>query len=61
VRVTPERIAAWIDGKQMVDQQREGHRIDIRPEMDLSCPLGICAWETKAALRKLRLRELPAP
>ena len=60
VRVTEDFITAWIDDKQVVKQEVKGHRINIRPEMDLSCPLGIATWETKSALRNIRIRELPA-
>ena len=61
VRVTEEHITAWIDDKQMVKQEVKGHRIGTRPEVDLNTPLGVCAFETKAALRNIRLRQLKAP
>ncbi len=59
VRVTPERIQAWIDDKPLVDQDIVNRKISTRSEVNLSAPLGICAWETRAALRKLEFRELP--
>jgi hypothetical protein len=59
VRVTPERIQAWIDDKVIVDQNIVGRKITTRREVDLSKPLGISAYETRAALRKLQYRELP--
>ena len=59
VRVEPERIQTWIDDRQVVDQNTKGKKISIRNEVDLSCPLGISTWETKAALRKIQLRKLP--
>ncbi|MEO8498822.1 MAG: DUF1080 domain-containing protein [Planctomycetota bacterium] len=59
VRVTPERIEAWIDDKVAVDQDIVGRKITTRREVDLSKPLGISAYETRAALRKLQYRELP--
>ena len=58
VRVTEEHITAWIDGKQVVKQEVKGHRIGIRPEVDLNVPLGFCAWETKAQLKNIRLLNL---
>ncbi|MCA9176326.1 MAG: DUF1080 domain-containing protein [Planctomycetales bacterium] len=60
VRVTEDHITAWIDDKQVVKQEVKGHQIGIRPEVGLNCPLGVCAYETKAALRNISLRELPA-
>jgi hypothetical protein len=58
VRVTEEKIQAWIDDKQVVDQVIKGRRISIRPEVDLCKPLGIAAWQTRAALRKIEYRAL---
>lgn len=60
VRVTPRRISAWIDEKQVVDQDITGRRISTRNEVELSKPLGISAWQTKAALRDIQLRRLSA-
>ena len=60
VRVTEDHITAWIDDKQVVKQEVKGHRIGIRPEVDLNCPLGVCAWETKAELKNVRLVKLQA-
>lgn len=59
VRVTPERIQAWIDDKKIVDQVITGRKISTRPEMDLSKPFGIAAWQTRAALKNIELRVLP--
>lgn len=59
VRVTPTNISAWIDEKQVVDQNIVGRKISTRGEVDLSAPLGIAAFETRSALRKIRIRELP--
>ncbi|MCO6459667.1 MAG: DUF1080 domain-containing protein [Pirellulaceae bacterium] len=56
VRVTDERIQAWIDGKLEVDQDIRDRRISTRVEVDPSKPLGFCTWETKASLRKISYR-----
>jgi hypothetical protein len=58
VRVTPAKIEAWIDDKQMVDVETKDRRISIRPEVDLSRPLGISCYQTTAALRNIKLRAL---
>lgn len=60
VRVTNAKIEAWIDDEQMVDQERKDHKISIRPEVELSKPLGITSWKTTAALRNIRYRTLTA-
>jgi hypothetical protein len=36
----------------------KGNKVDIRLEVELSKPLGIASWKTKAALRDIRLRRL---
>lgn len=59
VRVTDDRIEAWIDDEKVVDQELAERAISIRPEVSLSKPLGICAWQTRAALRKIEWRKVP--
>lgn len=58
VRVEDKLIAVWIDGKKVIDQDIEGRQISIRPEVELSRPLGICAWETRAAIRNFMIRSI---
>jgi len=58
VRVTKTKIEAWIDDQQVADQNIEGRRISTRTEVNLSKPLGIATWETRAALRKIQMRKL---
>ncbi len=58
IHVTDEKIEAWIDDKQIVDQKITGRRISIRPEVELSKPFGIATWQTTAAIRKLNIRKL---
>jgi len=59
VRVTPERISAWIDQDQMVDLEIAGKTIDLRfGDIKHSLPLGIAAFQTRAALRNIRLQRL---
>lgn len=56
--VTDKRIEAWIDDKQIVDQDILNRKIDIRIEVDLSKPFGLATWQTTAAIRKLQIRKL---
>ncbi len=58
VRVTPEKIVTWIDDKKIVDQNIVGRKITTRGEVNLSKPLGISSFETKASLRNIEIREL---
>ena len=59
VRVTPEKIEAWIDQEKMVDLEIAGRRIDLRfGDIRNSLPLGIAAFQTRAAFREIFLRRL---
>ncbi|HXG57285.1 MAG TPA: DUF1080 domain-containing protein [Vicinamibacterales bacterium] len=58
VRVTPEKIEAWLDERQIIAQGIKGKKIDTRIEVDASRPLGVASWRTKAAVRDIRLRRL---
>jgi hypothetical protein len=56
LRVTDEKIEAWIDDKQIVNCKTKGRKLTTRVEVDLSKPFGIAAFDTRAALRNIRLR-----
>lgn len=58
IRVTPAKIEAWLDERQIINQDLKGNKIDTRLEVDLSRPLGVASWRTKSALRDFRLRRL---
>ena len=57
VRVTDEKIEAWIDSDQMVDLEIKNRRLALRPgDIQKSLPLGIATFMTSAAIRDIRLR-----
>ncbi len=58
LRVTPERIEAWLDNREIVNIITTDRDIDIRIEVELSQPLGIATWQTTGAIRNIRLRRL---
>jgi len=58
IRVTPAKIEAWLDERQIINQDLKGNKIGTRFEVEPSQPLGVASWRTKAALRDLRLRRL---
>lgn len=59
VRVTNDKIQAWIDDDQKVDLETTGRKITLRwGEIDKSLPLGVAAYMTRAAVRNIRLRTL---
>lgn len=55
LRVTEEKIEAWIDNENVVDFTIGNNTLSIRPEVELSKPFGIASWRTTAALRNIRL------
>ncbi len=57
VKVTKEKIEAWIDDKQMVDLSTENRRISVRWEVEPSIPLGIATYCTGAAIRDIKIRK----
>lgn len=60
VRVDQERVAAWLDGELLFEQERMGHRFELRPEVLLSRPLGIASFATTARIASVRMRPLAA-
>lgn len=58
VRVTPGRLKVWIDDEDIIDEDVEGRKLSTRIEVDRSMPLGVAAFDTQAAIRSIRIREL---
>jgi hypothetical protein len=59
VRVTEQKIEAWIDDEQIVDAEPGERKISVRMEVEPSQPFGVAAWRTRAALRSIQVRRLP--
>lgn len=60
LRVTRDRVTVTVDRKPFLAADLAGRRLSLRPEVELSRPLGICAFATEAAVRAVRWRALPA-
>jgi hypothetical protein len=59
LRVTPEKIEAWLDREKIVDLALAGRAISLRAgPIYLSAPLGFAAFSTSAELRHIRLQRL---
>ena len=62
MRVTDERIEAWIDQEKLVNLEITGRKITMRPgDIESSAPLGISCWETGAAVREIKWRRVSGP
>jgi hydrogenase-4 component F len=58
LRVTTTHLTVWIDNEEIISQELTGRKISIRNEVEPCVPLGIATWETGAAFRNLRFRNL---
>lgn len=62
LRVTEQRIEAWIEQKKVVDLVTSGRKLEVRfGEIMLSRPFGLAAWDTSAAYRAIKIRKVSAP
>ena len=61
LRVTAERVEAWVDGRKLVDMARAGHTFAPASHRlrDIKA-FGLCSYNTAAAVRDIRLRRLDA-
>jgi len=55
LKVTDQKIEAWIDEEKIVDFTISKRSLSVRPEVELSRPFGIASWCTTAALRNIRV------
>jgi hypothetical protein len=58
LRVTKEKIEAWLDKEKIVNLATKDRRISVRSEVELSRPLGFATWNTTGALKNIELRRL---
>ena len=58
LRVTGKRIQAWIDDEKIIDVDITDRKLSVRIEVELSRPFGIATWQTTAALKNIRIRQL---
>ncbi len=59
LRVTDERIEAWLDKHKIVDVETAGHKIGVRFEVDASRPMGFATYQSTGWIRNARMRTLP--
>lgn len=62
IRVTKEKVEAWIDDKQVIDLERKDHKFSIYDELRPCRPVGFFSWSTEGAIRGIEMQRLrPAP
>lgn len=60
LRVQPSRIQAWLDDKRVVNADIKDRMVSVRPDVNLSRPLGLSTWRTAALIKDISIRELTA-
>lgn len=58
LRVTPARITVVLNDNPIIELDRAEHEFGLRPEVELSKPLGFSTWRTCGALRNIKFRRL---
>jgi hypothetical protein len=58
LRVTPAKIEAWWDAKQIINLELANRQISVHPAVDAAAPLGLTTYETTSLFRNLRIRKL---
>ncbi len=62
IKITPGKIEAWIDDKEMVNLEIKGKKVGLRHgEIDLNKPFGIATYQTSGAIRRVELKHLSLP
>jgi len=62
VRVTEQKLEAWIEQKKVADVMTAGRKITTRfGDIELSKPFGLASWSTSAAFRGIRIRAVEGP
>lgn len=59
LRVAKKKIEVWIDNERLIELKTADRKLSIWWEQEPARPMGIATWNTKAALRNLRLRRIP--
>ena len=58
LRVTENKLEAWLQNEQIVDADTKDREIGVRIEVEESRPLGLATFQTTAALRNISWRKL---
>ena len=60
LRVTADKIEAWLDQNQIVNLVTEDRHLGMRRgDIEKCMPLGLATWKTTGEIRNLSLRKLP--
>jgi hypothetical protein len=60
MRVTEQRVDAWVDDKFLAGFDHRDKKVDVRLEVEANRPFGFATYQTSAAFKNIRFRELTA-
>jgi len=59
IKVTPEKIEAWVDADKAVNLELKDKTISMRPgDIELNMPFGIATYQTSSAFKSIKIRTL---
>lgn len=58
LRVTPAKIEAWLDTKQVVNLELANRQITVHPAVESAAPLGLTNYQTSSRYRNITLKKL---
>ena len=58
LKVTKDKIEAWVDKEKIVDAKIKDRKLSIWWEQEPVRPFGIANWNTKSAIRNVKLKRL---
>ena len=58
LRVLKDDIQAWIDDKQVVNENVKGKNVSLHVAVEPQKPLGISCFQTRAEIRNIRMRKV---
>jgi hypothetical protein len=62
LRVSEQKLEAWVGPKKIVDIVRAGHKFSLyASEIKQSKPFGLASWTTTAAFRDIKIRDVTGP
>lgn len=62
LRVTENKIEAWIEQKKVANVTTTGRKVSLRfGDIELSKPFGITSWDTGGAVREVKIRSIAQP
>lgn len=61
LRVTPANVSVWSNDEKIIDADIAGKKVGLRPgPIEDFAPLSLTTYQTKAAIRNIKLTRLPA-